>query len=203
MRRGIMVVKSLIGLLGVATFYVSLSANASLIGSTVHGCLGPATSGCEGGPTFDFFSGATKIIDDPVIEFTNTQDLGVNGSIVRSADFSGNTLTILNDGTDLVPNSLGFGGLIWSFDNFIFPDPAEIISGLTLTSEEGFNVLSYTFTSDSIIVITESYLVNDIEGNIFTASFDIQSSVVPVPPAVWLFGSGLIGLIGVARRKKA
>ena len=28
-------------------------------------------------------------------------------------------------------------------------------------------------------------------------------SSVPVPAAVWLFGSGLIGLIGVARRKKA
>ena len=28
-------------------------------------------------------------------------------------------------------------------------------------------------------------------------------SQVPVPAAVWLFGSGLIGLIGVARRKKA
>lgn len=27
-------------------------------------------------------------------------------------------------------------------------------------------------------------------------------SAVPVPAAVWLFGSGLIGLIGVARRKK-
>lgn len=26
---------------------------------------------------------------------------------------------------------------------------------------------------------------------------------VPVPAAVWLFGSGLIGLIGVARRKQA
>jgi len=26
---------------------------------------------------------------------------------------------------------------------------------------------------------------------------------VPVPAAVWLFGSGLIGLIGIARRKKA
>ena len=26
-------------------------------------------------------------------------------------------------------------------------------------------------------------------------------SAVPVPAAVWLFGSGLIGLIGVARRK--
>lgn len=31
----------------------------------------------------------------------------------------------------------------------------------------------------------------------------IGASVVPVPPAAWLFGSGLIGLIGVARRKKA
>jgi hypothetical protein len=31
----------------------------------------------------------------------------------------------------------------------------------------------------------------------------ISYSVVPVPAAVWLFGSGLIGLIGVARRKTA
>lgn len=28
-------------------------------------------------------------------------------------------------------------------------------------------------------------------------------NVIPVPAAVWLFGSGLLGLIGVARRKKA
>ena len=28
-------------------------------------------------------------------------------------------------------------------------------------------------------------------------------SAVPVPAAVWLFGSGLVGLIGLARRKKA
>jgi hypothetical protein len=29
------------------------------------------------------------------------------------------------------------------------------------------------------------------------------ASTVPVPPAVWLFGSGLLGLIGIAKRKKA
>jgi hypothetical protein len=28
-------------------------------------------------------------------------------------------------------------------------------------------------------------------------------AVVPIPPAIWLFGSGLIGLIGIARRKKS
>lgn len=35
-----------------------------------------------------------------------------------------------------------------------------------------------------------------------SANFDM-SAPVPVPAAVWLFGSGLIGLIGVAKRKKA
>ena len=36
-------------------------------------------------------------------------------------------------------------------------------------------------------------------------SFDLTLTLtaVPVPPPVWLFGSGLLGLIGIARRKKA
>jgi hypothetical protein len=32
---------------------------------------------------------------------------------------------------------------------------------------------------------------------------DNVSAAVPVPAAVWLFGSGLLGLVGIARRKKA
>ena len=32
---------------------------------------------------------------------------------------------------------------------------------------------------------------------------EISQVVVPVPAAVWLFGSGLLGLVGIARRKKA
>jgi len=35
-------------------------------------------------------------------------------------------------------------------------------------------------------------------GNAFS-----DPSVVPIPAAAWLFGSGLLGLVGVARRKKA
>ncbi|BAZ93192.1 fructose-1-phosphate kinase [Thiohalobacter thiocyanaticus] len=45
----------------------------------------------------------------------------------------------------------------------------------------------------------------------FNANFDITAmtniqvtpSAIPVPAAVWLFGSGLLGLVGVARRRKA
>ena len=48
---------------------------------------------------------------------------------------------------------------------------------------------------------------NDFEDDDFYAwavrSGDVPATVVPVPAAVWLFASGLIGLLGVARQKKA
>ena len=28
------------------------------------------------------------------------------------------------------------------------------------------------------------------------------SAQIPIPPAIWLFGSGLLGLIGIARKKR-
>ena len=36
--------------------------------------------------------------------------------------------------------------------------------------------------------------------NVEAVAIDVQT--VPVPAAVWLFGSGLLGLVGIARRKK-
>ena len=49
---------------------------------------------------------------------------------------------------------------------------------------------------------------SDISAGQFTGSWLVsdgpwEASVVPVPAAVWLFGSGLLGLMGVARRKKS
>ena len=62
---------------------------------------------------------------------------------------------------------------------------------------------------------TTTYASSDINGNGlagipmidgafpgFSANFNFATTV-PVPAAVWLFGSGLLGLVGVARRKKA
>lgn len=52
---------------------------------------------------------------------------------------------------------------------------------------DGFNTFDYAEDNDNVWNPYASFAV----------------SAVPVPAAVWLFGSGLIGLIGVARRKKA
>ena len=45
---------------------------------------------------------------------------------------------------------------------------------------------------------------NGFQNHYFSSgSITPVASSVPVPAAVWLFGSGLLGLVGVARRKKA
>jgi len=56
------------------------------------------------------------------------------------------------------------------------------------------------FTGDSSVSsgIQAPYLDYQV-----TFSRDVVVSGVPVPAAAWLFGSGLLGLIGFARRKKA
>jgi hypothetical protein len=37
----------------------------------------------------------------------------------------------------------------------------------------------------------------------FNANLTATPDPVPIPAAVWLFGSGLLGLVGIARRKKS
>jgi len=49
--------------------------------------------------------------------------------------------------------------------------------------------------------IIEISLLQTLSRN--TYGFDVVVSQVPIPPAIWLFGFGLLGLIGIARRKKA
>lgn len=46
---------------------------------------------------------------------------------------------------------------------------------------------------------------NSISGTLtqYYDNFSLDIAAVPLPPALWLFGSGLIGLIGIARRKKS
>lgn len=46
---------------------------------------------------------------------------------------------------------------------------------------------------------SESFLLSDY----YRLQFSDNVDVVPLPAAAWLFGSGLLGLVGVARRKKA
>jgi len=59
--------------------------------------------------------------------------------------------------------------------------------------------------SSTVVSIDTVYAVGDGFGSALTldGTSGAVINAVPVPAAVWLFGSGLIGLIGIARRKSA
>lgn len=59
-----------------------------------------------------------------------------------------------------------------------------------------FDVLTMTFASYDANATIGPFCDFDPSGNLCAVS------QVPVPAAVWLFGSGLLGLVGVARRRK-
>ena len=66
--------------------------------------------------------------------------------------------------------------------------------GNTLTGREAHGSIQFNGTLSSIS------WTNNVAEN--WHGFTIGATVVPIPAAVWLFGSGLVGLIGLRRKKK-
>ena len=61
--------------------------------------------------------------------------------------------------------------------------------------------LAFFFNPDPVFdIVTPTLQLAGTQGGLLMA--DVQVAAVPIPAAAWLFGSGLIGMIGVARRKK-
>jgi len=84
---------------------------------------------------------------------------------------------------------------LWSFGMYM--DENNILRAMGAAMEpsgEGYtSVLGMDFSAD---------LSSSIEtGHTNLGFYMVRTTVVPVPAAAWLFGSGLIGLVGFARRK--
>jgi len=106
--------------------------------------------------------------------------------------------TIIRGGPSLFGNS--FLVEVWNGDLSKWPatDPAIDWDGQNLPESFSLDPLDGTtgtgwpyqfilFAGDSVLARASSFTI----------------STVPVPPSLWLFGSGLLGLIGVARRRAA
>jgi len=79
--------------------------------------------------------------------------------------------------------------------------------GGSVYGETGSSVLafSFDFTADvgTNLLLSGSYTDSNFLDTSILSSTLASVSAVPIPAAVWLFGSGLIGLVGLAKRRKA
>jgi hypothetical protein len=111
-----------------------------------------------------------------------------NGNIVTASevDTSIDGLGFLNKGVD-VGNTFGF----------LSPDGP-------LTQNSAVFTASNSFTGNLAYDLMEVKVDFALSPNSTVGiSGFVQQLAVPIPAAVWLFGSGLLGLVGIARRKKA
>lgn len=142
---------------------------------------------------------------------TWTNNNGWNDSIMSSAEWNHEATNINYLGgydNPVYTSTLGsfdalFSGynqvLMYSFNYYNFngleanPDAQPIANGAT--------VGDFNFTTQ---ILASPFVAIDINGNIVGSGEAVHGvSAVPVPAAAWLFGSGLLGLVGFARRKKA
>ncbi len=118
----------------------------------------------------------------------------MNGFNGFTTDVNYRTDGLGNIGPNAVTRDTTGNTLFYRYDpNLILP-PNEGLFLSVLTDTTGFD-LSGAFTI---------YAQNDFGASVFSTSLKGVSapSAVPLPAAIWLFGSGLIGLLGISRRKQ-
>ncbi len=167
----------------------------------IGGINGGTGDGGDGGDVH-VAGGASTLTDGGAHTYTSTLDFDLDMS-----GFSGARLLVG------LLDPLGEGN---GFDNLRF----RIFQEGNTVLDQNFATLAsaLTYFDDGVIDLGawSSGLVGDLD---LTFQLDVVASavndgfhlnlvagvtgVVPVPPAVWLFGSGLLGLVGIARRKKA
>ena len=194
-----------------ATIDYSNTSGSSVNLDPTDGCGGIGTVGC-----FSFSTGnSIQITSGTALGFSGgiSGIFGVGaittGGILETANVSGTGSLNIFDGSqtltaDLiwidiaslnvagVLNTLGSANLT----NVVYAGVNGDLLALS-NAGAGTNTATFQFTSPTSLT------------NLFTTatattstSFSGSITPVPVPAAVWLFGSGLLGLVGIARRKK-
>lgn len=126
---------------------------------------------------------------------------------------TGTAVITFDDITNLLSWEITYSGLVGTptFSHFHGPAPAGVNAGVqvNIVDNSGGNITSPMIGSATISDVQEADLLSGLWyiniHSILYPGGEIrgQVEVVPIPAAIWLFGSGLIGLIGLVRRKQA
>lgn len=180
---------------------VSTSVNAALLTGTINDL---PESGAYGTGSYYWGDGINDLYQEWSTRSVIPEGSGINSGWFYSSSYSNSNVDVFVY-SDLVDLSTVTDASVFSYtttgaeyaeegDTVFFRGTNGYFGAWRIddiyVNPAGEDVFPYTFLTG------QWYFQDDGTGN-------FSGSVVPVPAAVWLFGSGLVGLIGVARRKKA
>jgi len=149
-----------------------------------------------------FLAGGLDLFYDETIVSYN-DDFAFDAAFPTDPDFSRPGTTGDPDNCTTDPSALGCSGP-GEINGIAFGNFNGIADTVTLVGTLSFTGLSVGVSP--ITMATNDLPAGDwydVDSNLMDVVYgDAEINVVPVPAAVWLFGTGLLGLIGVARRRK-
>jgi len=220
-------------ILGLAFLHTSHAATFTYSGTLEHIFVDDGTGSYTGAKIGDTFSGHYTTEDSvndvtPILPCLNdaceyaspgpsTTASISNGAVTKAGT---DTLVIIWDQYDLEVDDAAFinvlPGISWAvgtpldgwLGDAVLDDGSQIEIGFisldtSLYSSRDYQALPPDLNNTDLAFFTIEEF--DSFGNTTFLGFGRLDTVqvIPIPAAVWLFGTGLIGLIGIARRKKA
>jgi len=155
---------------------------------------GAGTDEISAGISFDFSLEADTELMIGLLDFTDT----LSGGISLDFDlFLNGEQYYIGAGGIFSNNRAGQDDVLAAFDDTLFSFGS--LSSGDYTLDLIFASLDVNGASD----FYGDFVFGSGDGTLAESLTNVAPAVVPIPAAVWLFGSGLIGLVGFARRKKA
>jgi hypothetical protein len=156
---------------------------------------------------FEFFNTGSERSTIAEIYFDNGSSLFEVASIDKAGKVPSQGVSFSVGATP--PNLPGGNGISFSADFSMQADNPAPQWGVNLGESVGitFALASGQTFADVIDELTTGHLRMGLHVINFDDGFDDGSesfvnNPVPIPAAVWLFGSGLLGLVGIARRRR-
>lgn len=147
-------------------------------------------------------TGSNILIGSMIVQGTTASDGTYTVDALLNFDTFANTISIVGDIASLgISGDTLLSGSFTTSSYSVFPGPTEVFDATGPDTKSSALLGALGIPSNTQFGFF-GFSIESAQGSVVSTDI-INTSVIPVPAAIWLFGSGLLGLAGIARTKKA